>query len=200
MSKEKILELIIGSNNQGKLKEIKDLLPKNIKVFTPKDFNLKSPRENGKTFSQNSIIKARHFSKKTGKICLSDDSGLEIDILNKAPGIHSARWGGKEKNFNLGIKKVYNKLNKVDKAWRNKKIKARFVCAITIYWPNNIYFKSVGKVEGIISKSKKGNNGFGYDPIFIPLNKKLTFGQMKPAKKYKIDHRAKAIKKIKKFF
>tara|TARA_B100001123_G_scaffold230327_1_gene258949 strand:- start:125 stop:433 length:309 start_codon:yes stop_codon:yes gene_type:complete len=97
MSKKKILEIVIGSNNLGKLKEIKDLLPNNTKIFVPKDFNLRSPKENGKTFLENSFIKAKYFSKKTGKICLADDSGLEIDILNKAPGIYSARWGGKKK-------------------------------------------------------------------------------------------------------
>ena len=108
--KKKIVEILIGSNNQGKLKEIKDLLPNNIKIFSPMDFNLKSPRENGKTFIENSLIKAKYFSKKTGKICLADDSGLEIDILNKAPGIYSARWGGKRGDFNLAISKVYQKL------------------------------------------------------------------------------------------
>ena len=99
MSKKKILEIVIGSNNQGKLKDIKDLLPNNVKIFSPNDFNLKSPKENGKTFLENSLIKAKYFSKKIGKICLADDSGLEIDILNKAPGIYSARWGGKKKKF-----------------------------------------------------------------------------------------------------
>ena len=84
---------------------------------------------------QNSYIKSKYFSKKTGKICLADDSGLEIDILNKRPGIFSARWGGKKNNFNLAIKKFLKNLNKVDKNWRKKKIKARFICALSIYGP-----------------------------------------------------------------
>tara|TARA_Y100000590_G_scaffold52051_1_gene54607 strand:- start:1422 stop:2024 length:603 start_codon:yes stop_codon:yes gene_type:complete len=200
MSKKKIVEILIGSNNQGKLKEIKDLLPNNIKIFSPMDFNLKSPRENGKTFIENSLIKAKYFSKKTGKICLADDSGLEIDILNKDPGIYSARWGGKKNNFNFAIKKVFKELDKVSIKWREKKIKARFICALSIYWPNNKSVNVIGKIEGSISKIKKGRNGFGYDPIFIPLNKKLTFAQMKPLNKYKIDHRFKAFKKIRRFF
>ena len=200
MSKKKILEIVIGSNNLGKIKEIKDLLPKNIEIFVHKDFNIKSPKENGKTFLENSLIKAKYFSKKTGKICLADDSGLEIDILNKAPGIHSARWGGKKKNFNTAIKKVFKELSKINKKWKKEKIKARFICALSIYWPNNKSVNVLGKIEGHISKIKIGKNGFGYDPIFIPLNKRITFAQMQPYKKYKIDHRFKAFKKIKKFF
>ena len=133
-------------------------------------------------------------------ICLADDSGLEIDSLNKLPGIYSARWGGKNSNFNLAIKKVYKELKKNNENWFKTKQIARFVCALTIYWPNNKFINVIGKVEGKISKVKKGKNGFGYDPIFIPLSKKLTFGQMKQSEKYKIDHRIKAFKKIKKFF
>ena len=112
MKKKKILSLFIGSNNQGKIKEIRDLLPKTIQIFTPKNFNLKSPKETGKTFNENSFLKAKFFSKKTKMICLADDSGLEIDSLNKLPGIYSARWGGKKNNFNLAIKKVYRELKK----------------------------------------------------------------------------------------
>ena len=200
MKKEKILNLFVGSNNHGKIKEIRDLLPKKVEILTPKDFDLKSPRESGKTFEENSFLKAKFFSKKTKMICLADDSGLEIDSLNKLPGIYSARWGGKKNNFNLAINKVYKELKKNNKNWYKIKQTARFVCVLTIYWPNNKFVIVNGIVEGTISNFKKGNNGFGYDPIFIPLKKKLTFGQMKPKEKYKIDHRIKAFKKIKKFF
>ena len=200
MKKEKILNLFVGSNNQGKIKEIRDLLSKKVEILTPRDFNLKSPNENGETFEENSFFKAKFFSKKTKMICISDDSGLEIDSLNRLPGIYSARWGGRNSNFNLAIKKVYRELKKNDAKWYQKKQTARFICSLTIYWPNNKFVTALGKVEGIISKFEKGNNGFGYDPIFIPLNKKLTFGQMSPKEKYKIDHRIKAFKKIKKFF
>ena len=200
MKKEKILNLFVGSNNQGKIKEIRDLLPKRVEILTPKDFNLKSPNENGKSFEENSFLKAKFFSKKTKMICLSDDSGLEIDSLNRLPGICSARWGGNKGNFNLAIKKVYKELKRNDSNWYKIKQTGRFICALTIYWPNNKFINVSAKVEGTISRFKKGNNGFGYNPIFIPLNKRLTFGQMNPNKKYKIDHRAKAFKKIKKFF
>ena len=200
MFKKKIKEIIIGSNNKGKIKEIKDLLPKDCRIFIPKNFKLKSPIENGKSFIKNSLIKAKYFYKKTKKVCLADDSGLEIDILNKSPGIFSSRWGGKNSDFNLAINKVYNKLDKKDKNWKNKKITARFICALTIYGFEKKPIHSIGVVEGKISNKKKGKNGFGYDPIFIPKGKLLTFAQMKPYIKYKIDHRFLAYKKIKKFF
>ena len=199
MLNKKIKELIIGTNNKGKLKEIRDLLPKSIKTYSTKDFKIKSPRENGRTFLQNSFIKAKYFSKKSKKICLADDSGLSIDKLNGAPGIFSARWGGKNNDFNLAIKKVFAELDKKDKNWRSKKVKAKFICALTIYWPNGKKKQSIGKINGYISPRKKGKNGFGYDPIFIKSNSKLTFGEMRPQKKYKIDHRFQAFKKIKKF-
>ena len=200
MKKKKIIKLFIGSNNQGKIKEISDLLPKTVQILTPKDLNLKSPKEIGITFKENSFLKAKFFSKKSNMICLADDSGLEIDTLDKLPGIFSARWGGKTSNFDLAIKKVYKELKKKNKNWYRIKQTARFICSLTIYWPGNKSTTVIGKVEGTISKVKKGKNGFGYDPIFIPLNKKLTFGQMKPREKYRIDHRIKAFKKIKKFF
>ena len=199
MSKLKINKLLIGTNNKGKLREIKNLLPKYIKIQSTSEFNLKSPRETGKTFKENSLIKSRYFSRKSNLLCLADDSGLEIDILKKRPGIYSARWGGKNSDFKIAIKKVYRELYKKDKNWKNKKIKARFVCALSISNPKKKIICVQSKVEGYISNKPKGNNGFGYDPIFIPFKKKLTFGEMKPSLKYRIDHRSKAFKKIKKF-
>ena len=200
MKNKKISKILIGTNNQGKLREIANLLPKKVKVFSTKDFNLKSPNETGKTFKSNALIKAKYFSKKTNLICLSDDSGLEIDVLKKKPGIYSARWGGKKSDFNKAMQRVYKELDKKDKEWRTKKVSARFICALVIYWPNRKKIYSLGKVSGKISKTKKGKNGFGYDPIFIPNGHKKTFAEMSKSYKYKIDHRAKAFKKIKRFF
>ena len=200
MKKKKIFSLIIGSNNPGKIKEIIDLLPEKVNIYTPKKLKIKSPKETGITFKENSILKARYFSMKSNLPCIADDSGLEIKMLNGDPGIYSARWGGKKNNFNLAIKKVYKKLNLIDTTWKKKKIKAKFICALTVYWPNKKYITSLGIINGKISKIKKGKNGFGYDPIFIPDKSKLTFAQMDPKKKYKIDHRAKAFNKVKKFF
>jgi len=200
MKRKKNINIIVGTNNLGKLREIKDLLPNNLTIYSPKDFKLKSPKENEKSFQENSLIKAKFFSKKTRMLCLADDSGLEIDILNKKPGILSSRWAGPKGNFNVAINKVFNELKKKDVNWKNKKILARFICVLTLYWPNDKFIYSIGKVEGYISNKKRGKNGFGYDPIFKPLNKRLTFGEMKPQDKYKIDHRFQAFKKIKKFF
>ena len=200
MKNKKISKILIGTNNRGKLREIANLLPKKVKVFSTKDFNLKSPNETGKTFKSNALIKAKYFSKKTNLICLSDDSGLEIDVLKKKPGIYSARWGGKKSDFNKAMQRVYKELDKKDKEWRTKKVSARFICALVIYWPNRKKIYSLGKVSGKISKTKKGKNGFGYDPIFIPNGHKRTFAEMSKRYKYKIDHRAKAFKKIKRFF
>ena len=199
MVKQNIKQLLIGTNNSGKLKEIRDLLPKYIKTFSTHDFKLKSPKENGKTFEQNSLIKSKYFSKRTGLICLADDSGLEIDILKKKPGIYSARWGGKSGDFKKAIKKVYIELKKKKVNWKKDKIRARFVCALSLSNLNKKIVCVIGKVEGTISSKPKGLNGFGYDPIFIPLKKNKTFAEMKPSKKYKLDHRYKAFKKIKKF-
>ena len=192
-------KILIGTNNKGKLREIRGLLPKNIQTLSTYNFKLRSPKENGKTFEENSLIKSKFFSKKTNLVCIADDSGLEIDLLNKKPGIYSARWGGKNSDFKKAIKRVYFELDKKDKNWKNKRITARFVCALSISYLNKKIACVVGKVEGIISNKPKGTNGFGYDPIFIPLKKKKTFGQMLPTKKLKIDHRFKAFKKIKKF-
>ena len=200
MLKKKITKLLIGTNNKGKLREIKDLLPNNLKIYSPQNFKIKSPKENGKTFEENSLIKARYFSKKSKMLSLSDDSGLEVDILEKNPGIYSARWGGKKGDFKKAMNRVFKELDKKDKNWKKKKITARFVCALTVHDLNKKLISSIGKIEGSISPVMKGKNGFGYDPIFIPKGKKITFGEMKSSEKYKIDHRFKAFKIIKKLF
>ena len=199
MLNKKIKKLLIGTNNSGKFKEIRALLPRDIKTYSTLRFKIKSPRESGKTFAQNSIIKSKYFSKKTSLTCLADDSGLEIDLLNKKPGIYSARWGGKNSDFTKAIKRVFKELDKKDKNWRNRKIKARFICALSISFLDKKIACVIGKVEGNISSQPKGKKGFGYDPIFIPLRKKKTFGEMSPSQKYRLDHRSEAFKKIRKF-
>ncbi len=195
---DKITEILIGTNNVGKYKEICDLLPKKVKKYSLEEFKISSPEETGKSFKENALIKAKYFSKKTNLICLSDDSGLKIDLLNGLPGIYSARWGGEEKNFDLAIKRVFEELEKVKKDWHFNN-KASFVCCLTIFWPSGKSFSSEGIVNGKITK-KSGTNGFGYDPIFIPDGYKNTFGEMSPKLKMSIDHRYKAFLKLKKFF
>ena len=195
----KITEIIIGTNNQGKYKEICDLLPVNIKKYSPKKLNISSPKETGKSFKENSYIKASYFSKKTNQICLSDDSGLEIDLLKGKPGIYSSRWAGEKNNFDLAIKKVLSEMKNIKKNRKNEN-KARFICNMTLYWPDGQSFSSEGYIEGKISDIKKGKNGFGYDPIFIPNGYKKTFAEMEPSLKMSIDHRFNAYLKLKKFF
>jgi XTP/dITP diphosphohydrolase len=193
-----IKSLLIATNNKGKFLEIKKLLPKHITFYSPKDFNLLEPIENAKTFEGNAVIKAKYCAQKSKLVSLSDDSGLEISSLNGEPGVYSARWAGKNKDFKLAIKKVYTKINIKNKL---KKLNAaRFYCSLAIAFPNGIYKTFSGTVSGKISTKPKGNNGFGYDPIFIPKGYKKTFGEMKADLKDKISHRYKAFSKIKKYF
>jgi len=196
---DKIKEILIGTNNQGKYREICDLLPNRIKKYSPKEFGILTPEETGKSFEENSFIKASYFSKKTNLICLSDDSGLEIDLLKGEPGIYSSRWSGEKNNFDLAIKKIFAKMDDVKKNWHNDS-SARFICCLTLFFPNGKNFSSKGIVKGKISSTKKGKNGFGYDPIFIPDGYKDTFGEMASKLKMSIDHRFKAYQKLKSTF
>ena len=189
---KKKLHILIGTHNRGKFKEISQLLPKRFTKISPSQLKIKSPKETGKTFKANSKLKANYFFKKSQKITLSDDSGIEIFALNKQPGIFSARWSKKYGSFNNAMKIILKKLqNKSNR-------KARFVCSLTLRISKKKSYTNVGLIYGKISKKISGTNGFGYDPIFIPNGKKITFGQMRKDKKYKMDHRFLAYKKIKK--
>ena len=195
-SLKKAKKILIATNNPGKFKELKEILPKRIKYFKPKDFNLKEPIENGKTFKDNAKIKSLFAAKKTGLISISDDSGLEVDALNNRPGILSARWAGPSKNFNIAIEKIYKLLKK-----RNKlHSKARFVCAISVAFPDSSSFEYQGKIEGNVTFPPRGKKGFGYDPIFLPKGYSKTFAEISKKNKNKISHRAKAFALLKKFF
>ena len=198
ISLKNIKSLLIATNNKGKLLEIKKLLPKHITFYSPKDFNLLEPIENAKTFEGNAVIKAKYCAQKSKLISLSDDSGLEISCLIGEPGVYSARWAGKNKDFKLAIKKVHTKIKKKNKL---KKLNAaRFYCSLAIAFPNGIYKTFSGTVSGKISNKPRGNNGFGYDPIFTPKGYKKTFCEMNADFKDKISHRYKAFSKIKKYF
>ena len=198
---KKIDKIIVGTHNNGKFREICDLLPKNVIKISPKELGLPSPPETGRTFKENSKIKAEYFAKKSNLISISDDSGLIIDILSGAPGIYSSRWAGSTNNFNVAIEKIYGELKKIKFEWnKGKKVVARYVSCLTVYWSNEKFISSTGIVEGRISESKKGSNGFGYDPIFIPSGHKKTFGELKQQEKLKIDHRSKAFLKISNLF
>ena len=184
--------LLIGTHNDGKFKEISKLISKKIKKISPKSLKIKSPKETGKTFKSNSELKANFFFKKSRLISISDDSGLEILALKKKPGIYSARWAKRSGSFKKAmiyiLKKIKNKKNR----------KARFICSLSIKLNKKKMITSEGVIHGKISFKILGNKGFGYDPIFIPNNSKLTFGQISTSKKMRIDHRSVAFKKLKK--
>ena len=192
-------EIVIASHNDGKVDEIRGLLKKyNFKIFSLKKFSHIEPKENGKTFIENSVIKAVSALKITGLPSISDDSGLCIPALNNDPGIYSARWAGKRKNFDLAAKKIEKKL--FNKYRNNQKLfKAFFCCALTIALPDGTIKSFEGKVFGTLHFPPKGDNGFGYDPIFIPKGYKKTFGEMKYSFKERISHRQKAFKKLQNF-
>ena len=184
--------LLIGTHNDGKFKEISKLISKKIKKISPKSLKIKSPKETGKSFKSNSELKANFFFKKSKLISISDDSGLEILALKKKPGIYSARWAKRSGSFKKAmiyiLKKIKNKKNR----------KARFICSLSIKLNKKKMITSEGVIHGKISFKILGNKGFGYDPIFIPNNSKLTFGQISTSKKMRIDHRSIAFKKLKK--
>ena len=169
--------LLIGTHNDGKFKEISKLLSKKIKKISPKSLRIKAPRETGKTFKSNSELKANFFFKKSKLVSLSDDSGLEIHALEKKPGIYSARWARRSGSFKKAMIRILAKI-------KNKKNRrARFICSLSIRLNKKKLITSVGIINGHISFKILGNKGFGYDPIFIPNNSKLTFGQMSVGKK-----------------
>ena len=185
-------KILIGTHNKGKFKEISYLLSKKIKKVSPIKLKIKSPKETAKSFTGNAKLKAKYFSTFTKIPVISDDSGLCITALNKKPGIYSARWAKRYGSFSNAMKFILNKMKK------KKNRSATFVCSLSFKYPNRKMVTVVGKVKGSISYKIIGKKGFGYDPIFIPASKSLTFGQMPKAKKIKIDHRYIAFKKLKK--
>ena len=194
---EKIQKILIGTHNKGKIKEISYLLNKKIQKISPFDLNIKSPKETGKSFKANSVLKAKYFFKKSKITTISDDSGLCIECLKNKPGIYSARWAKKYGSFYNAMKKIIELVEKKNKSKKLKNTKAKFVCSLTLYF-NNKKITTVGEISGNITNRIVGKNGFGYDSIFIPAGHKLTFGQMSKKKKILIDHRFIAFSKLKK--
>ena len=192
-------KVIVASHNSGKVREIKSLLkPYSFTIQSASDLKIKEPKETGKNFIENAILKAKFVSKKSGCIALADDSGLCINLLNGEPGIYSARWAGKDKDFKLAIKKIEKKLIKIDPN-SNIKYRSHFCCALALSFPNGQTISFQGKVYGQLQFPAKGLNGFGYDPIFVPNGYKKTFGEMNYSYKERISHRQKAFKKLKKY-
>ena len=187
-------KILIGTHNQGKFKEIAHLISKKYQKISPLSLKIRSPRETGKTFSSNSKLKVKFFSKFVNYPVISDDSGLCIKALGNKPGIQSARLEKKKGGFFLAMKFILKKLEK------KKNKSAIFVCSLSYRSAAGKIISVEGKVRGKISNRIIGKNGFGYDPIFIPNNKKITYGQMSKFKKIKIDHRYIAFRKLKKIF
>ncbi|MGE3334715.1 MAG: RdgB/HAM1 family non-canonical purine NTP pyrophosphatase [Rhodospirillaceae bacterium] len=184
-------KLVLASHNQGKLREIRELLaPFNAEVISAGDLGLPEPEETGLSFVANAELKALAAAMGAQLIALSDDSGLAVDALNGAPGIYSARWAGPEKDFNLAMRKIQNAMGD------NPVKTARFICALTLAWPDGHCETVEGKVEGTLTFPPRGDHGFGYDPIFIPDGFDITFGEMDPAKKHEMSHRADAFRKL----
>ena len=185
-------EIILASNNENKLREFRQIfLSKKIISLDDINFN-REIDETGTTLKQNALIKVREVFSYSNKICISDDSGLEIDYLNGEPGVYSARYAGNYASSIDNIKKVLNNLGEA------KNRKARFKTVIA-YKDSLTEVVFEGEINGNITKNIRGEGGFGYDPIFIPNNYNITFSEMKPEQKNKISHRSLAIKKLFKF-
>ncbi|MFT6077684.1 MAG: XTP/dITP diphosphohydrolase [Rickettsiales bacterium] len=203
--KTKINEILIASGNKGKLIEIAQLLKDiDIKTISAADFDLEEPEETGSTFEENSVLKAKYYANKTGLVALADDSGLCVDFLDGKPGIHSARFAlandGETKDFDLAFQKIEQELIEKGIDLKNQIVKAHFICNLTIFDPKNNQTESFeGRVDGKLIFPSKGENGFGYDPIFIADGMDKTFGEIFPKEKDKISHRTQAFSQLKRF-
>ena len=184
---------ILASNNKDKVKEFKEIL-KGYDIISMKEAGIDVDiEENGTTFEENALIKARAIMKLTGQITMADDSGLEIDYLNKAPGVYSARFMGHDTSYDIKNKALIQKLEGVKGSDRS----GRFVCAIAVCFPDGREIVKRGTMEGLIAEEIKGDNGFGYDPIVYLPEYGKTSGELAPEEKNKISHRGKALALIK---
>lgn len=184
-------KLIIASHNRGKIVEIAELLePFGVEVVSAGDLGLPEPEETEKTFIGNAQLKSLAAAKGANLPALADDSGLAVSALDGAPGIYSARWAGPDRDFDMAMEKVEKAVgNHPDR-------RADFVCALSLAWPDGHVENFEGRVEGTIVWPKRGNQGFGYDPMFQPKGYEQTFGEMDPAKKHEMSHRADAFRKL----
>ena len=189
-------KIVFATTNEGKVKEIKEILGDfPIEVVSMKEMGITADiEENGTTFEENSLIKARALAKLTGLPALADDSGLEVDYLNGEPGIYSARYLGRDTDYDYKNNYIIDKLSGAKGEDRS----ARFVCVISLVLPDGREFVERGVVEGLIGYEQKGENGFGYDPIFYLPEYEKTSAELPPEKKNKISHRGKALTAMKK--
>ncbi len=191
-------QIVLASHNKGKLKEIGHLLkPFGISVISASDLGLNEPEETENTYAGNARIKAHFAAKASGKPALSDDSGFSVEILDGAPGVYSADWAetSNGRNFSMAMSKVWDKIQHAEKPCR-----AKFCCTLCLAWPDGHDELFEGSINGEIAWPPRGNNGFGYDPMFIAEGMHQTFGEMLPTDKHLISHRADAFKKLIKTF
>ena len=188
------MDLVLATHNSGKVEEFKHLFGEvGFNINDISEYSWTPPQENGKSFWENSLIKAREATNLTGMVSLADDSGLCIDALEGAPGIYSADWAvmsDGSRDFGHAINKLVNKIQKTDSL---KPFKAHFICSLILYWPDDYFEKFEGKIYGEIIWPGRGVKGHGYDPIFLPNGYKETFGQMDRWNKNKISHRGLAM-------
>jgi XTP/dITP diphosphohydrolase len=185
--------IIAATHNPGKARELATLLDGRCEVVAAGDLGLPEPDETETTFTGNALLKARLAADCGGKIALADDSGLSVAALDGQPGIYSARWAGPGKNFSDAMKKVEERLEEAD----SDDLAAWFTCALAVAWPEGPAVVVEGRIDGTLTFPPRGGKGFGYDPIFIPEGGRLTFGEMDPAEKDAISHRARAFAKLK---
>lgn len=186
--------LIAATHNKGKVRELKDLFePVGMEVVSAIELDLDEPEETEQTFSGNALIKARAACKATGAPALSDDSGLEVDALGGMPGVHTALWAGEPRDFYVAMEKVETLLKESGATDRT----ARFVSTLAVVWPDGHEEVFEGTVEGEIVWPPRGEKGFGFDPVFVAKGETETFGEMDPAKKHAMSHRADAFRKLK---
>lgn len=183
--------LVIASHNKGKVVEFRALLaPIKIALVSSGELGLPEPEETGDTFIANAQIKAEATAKGAGYCALADDSGIEIDALGGAPGIYSARWAGESRDFGAAMRRVEAEL--AARSALEPAPRANFVCALCLATPEGEVEVFEGKVFGHLSFPPRGDNGFGYDPIFVADGHSMTFGEMRPEDKHRISHRARA--------
>lgn len=189
-------KLVVASHNPGKVKEIAELLARyGIDTVAAAELGLPEPEETGETFIANAELKARAAAEASGLPALADDSGLEVEALNGAPGIHSARWAGKAKDFGSAMRRVQDALQEEGAVTPGRR-RANFTCALSLGRPDSGCDTFEGKVFGTLVWPPKGEKGFGYDPIFLPEGGSETFGQMEAHAKHAISHRARAFEQF----
>lgn len=189
--------LVVASHNAGKVREFGDLVAGHqVAVTAAAELGLPEPEENGATFRANAEIKAHAAASASGLPALADDSGLVVDALDGAPGIRSARWAGPEKDFALAMRRVEDGLRKAGAAIHEQDRRAHFAAALALAWPDGHAEIFEGAVHGTLVWPPRGDGGFGYDPMFVPDGHAVTFGEMAPADKHRISHRADAFRKL----